>query len=88
MYFFLANLFVGLTSDIFCKGPEHHYAKETKAPEEKTKSSATPVFTKKENSTLEQRIEVLDWHHKNGQTKQRQLDILDPSPLTFKSSNC
>ena len=29
------------------------------------KQKATPVFTKKENATLEQRIEVLDWHHKS-----------------------
>ena len=67
--FFLANIFVGLTSDIFYKGPEHHHEKETKAPEEKTKSLATPVFTTKENSTLEQHIEVLDWHHKNSQNQ-------------------
>lgn len=28
-----------------------------------------PVFTKKENATLAQRIEILDWHHKNGQNQ-------------------
>ena len=38
--FFLANIFVDLTSDIFCKGPKHYHEKETNAPEEKTKSSA------------------------------------------------
>jgi len=28
-----------------------------------------PVFTKKENATLAQRIEILDWHHKNKQSQ-------------------
>jgi len=27
------------------------------------------VFTKKENATLAQCIEILDWHHKNGQNQ-------------------
>ena len=27
---------------------------------------ATPVFVKKENSTLAQQIEILDWYHKHG----------------------
>jgi hypothetical protein len=27
---------------------------------------ATPVFTKKENATLTQQIEILDWHHEHG----------------------
>lgn len=31
-----------------------------------TKQAPKPVFTKKENATLAQRIEILDWHHKNG----------------------
>jgi len=29
--------------------------------------SATPTFTKKENATLAQRIEILDWHHEHGE---------------------
>jgi hypothetical protein len=28
-----------------------------------------PVFTKKENATLAQQIEILDWHHKNGKNQ-------------------
>jgi len=31
--------------------------------------SDTSVFTKKENATLAQRIEILDWHHKNGKNQ-------------------
>jgi hypothetical protein len=31
--------------------------------------SDTPVFTKKENATLAQHIEILDWHHKNGKNQ-------------------
>ena len=31
-----------------------------------TKQASTSVSAKKENATLEQRIDILDWHHKNG----------------------
>jgi hypothetical protein len=45
------------------KGSEHEKKfKETK----KKPAQPAPIFTKKENSRLEQRIEILDWHHKNG----------------------
>ncbi|KAF8812709.1 hypothetical protein BYT27DRAFT_7251638 [Phlegmacium glaucopus] len=30
-----------------------------------------PVFTKKENATLAQRIEILDWHNKNGKNQSK-----------------
>ncbi|KAI9440580.1 hypothetical protein H4582DRAFT_1788482, partial [Lactarius indigo] len=46
--------------------------KENKVPKEKpVPAQAAPVFTKKENATLAQRIEILDWYHKHkqGQTK-------------------
>jgi hypothetical protein len=45
--------------------------KEDKAQEQKVqvKEKATPIFTKKENATLAQRIEILDWHHKNGKNQ-------------------
>lgn len=29
------------------------------------------MFTKKENATLAQRIEILDWHHKNGKNQSK-----------------
>jgi len=32
-------------------------------------ASDPPVFMRKENSTLKQRIEILDWHHKNGKNQ-------------------
>lgn len=53
----------------FCKGSEHE--KQVKEPKKKPIQSSAPVFTKKENATLTQRIEILDWHHANGtnQTK-------------------
>ena len=34
-----------------------------------SQKSVAPVFTKKENSTLGQRIEILNWHHQNGQNQ-------------------
>ncbi|KAJ6491614.1 hypothetical protein C8R47DRAFT_1044693 [Mycena vitilis] len=36
---------------------------ERKKPEKGKKAPAAPIFTKKENTTLAQRIEILDWHH-------------------------
>lgn len=32
-------------------------------------ASEPPSSTKKQNSTLQQRIEILDWHHKNGKNQ-------------------
>ncbi|KAJ6450820.1 hypothetical protein C8R47DRAFT_1230103 [Mycena vitilis] len=34
-----------------------------KPTKDTTKQPAAPTFTKKENATLAQRIEILDWHH-------------------------
>jgi hypothetical protein len=48
----------------FCEGSK--FEKKHKEPKKKSTSPATPVFTKKENVTLAQRIEILDWHHKHG----------------------
>ena len=47
-------------------GPENEAPANNNAP---TKAKAT--FVKKENATLAQRIEILDWHNANGlnQTK-------------------
>jgi hypothetical protein len=42
-------------------GPE-----ERKAKPQAEKEKAPPVFTKKENATLKQKIETLDWHHAQG----------------------
>ena len=46
-----------------------HQGKETKSKEygsmRSKEKQATPVFTKKENATLAQRIEILNWHHEN-----------------------
>ena len=46
------------------------YKKDPKAPIKKSdKPAPAPAFAKKENATLAQRIEILDWHHKNGQNQ-------------------
>jgi hypothetical protein len=42
------------------------------------KPAAAPVFTKKENATLAQHIEILDWHNKNGQNQSRTAQHFDP----------
>ena len=54
-------------TNFFCVGSEHE--KKTKIPKTKLNQPADPVFTKKENTTLEQRIKILDWYHKNGQNQ-------------------
>ena len=50
-----------------------HQGKETKSKEygstRSKEKQATPVFVKKENATLVQRIEILDWHHANKATQ-------------------
>jgi hypothetical protein len=40
-----------------------------KAKTKKATAQSAPVFTKKENATLTQRIEILDWHHENGRNQ-------------------
>jgi hypothetical protein len=37
-----------------------------------------PVFTKKENATLVQRIEILDWFHANGENQSKTARHFDP----------
>ncbi|KAF8229004.1 hypothetical protein L208DRAFT_1214064, partial [Tricholoma matsutake] len=52
-----------------------------KEPSEKkmsNKECSTPVFTKKENATLAQRIEILDWYHKNGKNQSKMAKHFDP----------
>ncbi|KAF8229970.1 hypothetical protein L208DRAFT_1401273 [Tricholoma matsutake] len=49
-------------------GPE-----ERKKPS-REKKKADPVFTKKENATIAQRIEILDWYHKHSGPKKSQVN--------------
>ncbi|KAF8229914.1 hypothetical protein L208DRAFT_1284437, partial [Tricholoma matsutake] len=37
-----------------------------------------PVFTKKENATLAQQIEILEWHHKNSANQTATAQHFDP----------
>jgi Tc5 transposase DNA-binding domain len=45
---------------------------ERKAPS-REKKKPDPVFTKKENATIAQRIEILDWYHKHSGPKKSQV---------------
>jgi hypothetical protein len=66
-----------------CTGPV-----ERKAPQKKDKKPAAPGFTKKENATLAQRIEILDWHHAQAKPSQRKTaSILPQSTQTFALNN-
>jgi hypothetical protein len=56
------------------KGPEP--IAQPKQKESKSKKKV-PVFTKKENATLAQRIEVLDWHHANGRNQSKTAKHFD-----------
>ena len=55
------------------------YEKEPKPTKKKSQSDtpAAPVFMKKENATLAQHIEILDWHHKNGQNQSEMAHHFD-----------
>jgi hypothetical protein len=58
--------FLALTDD--CKGPEDK-PKGTQSPPENGATAA--ISKKKENATLEQRIEVLDWFNANGRNQSK-----------------
>jgi hypothetical protein len=40
-------------------------------------TSLSSKFVKKENATLEQRVEILDWHHANGENQSRTAKHFD-----------
>jgi hypothetical protein len=42
------------------------------------KNGPAPIFTKKENATLAQRIEILDWFHANGENQSKTAQHFDP----------
>ena len=50
-------------------GPEN--PSSTRPCHEKENKKPLPVFTRKENATLAQRIAILDWHHENGKNQSR-----------------
>jgi hypothetical protein len=52
---------------IFSIGSE--YEKKAKEPKKKNIQPEVPVFTKKENAMLRQRIKILDWYHVNGKNQ-------------------
>lgn len=55
------------------KGPENKPKKVSS-----NKEHAAPVFTKKENATLDQRIEILNWYHANGKNQSKTAKHFDP----------
>ena len=54
-------------TDILTEGSE--FEKQNREPKKKPVKPSIPTFTKKENASLEQRIEILDWYHKNGKSQ-------------------
>ena len=55
------------------------FEKTPKEPKKKlVKPAATPVFTRKEIATIAQRIEILDWHNKNGKNQSKTAQHFDP----------
>ncbi len=70
------RLIVTVKTDSWCdKGPEHK-PQDVSKPTKRVK--AKPVFTRKENATLAQRIEILDWYHKNGKNQTKAAHHFDP----------
>jgi hypothetical protein len=67
-----------------------HKGSEPKAkePSEKKMSNkewSAPVFTKKENVTLAQHIENLDWYHKNGKHQSKTAKHFDAIYLNLRN---
>jgi hypothetical protein len=62
-----------------CKGPEDK-------PKEcvPNKEATAPVFTRKENATLAQRIEIRDWYHANGRNQSKTAKHFDPKYPNLK----
>jgi hypothetical protein len=59
----------------------HEGSEHKKHPKESKKQPCQPaatLFTKKENATLAQQIEILDWHHKNGANQTTTAQHFDP----------
>ncbi|KAH9058006.1 hypothetical protein EDB83DRAFT_2520871 [Lactarius deliciosus] len=51
------------------KCPDPKKEKHLEKGNKKKMTPSAPIFTKKENATLAQWIEILDWHHKNGRNQ-------------------
>jgi len=61
------------------EGSDHEKnPKEPKKKPNQPAAPAPPVFVKKENATLAQRIQILDWHHKNGKNQTATAKHFDP----------
>ena len=58
---------------LFYLGPLQH----TNTSHEQIKSAPAPKFQKKENATLTQWIEILDWHHANGENQTKTAKHFD-----------
>ncbi|KAG6903965.1 hypothetical protein DXG01_013601 [Tephrocybe rancida] len=48
------------------------------------KKEKEPVFTKKENATLAQQIEILDWYHANGKNQSKTAQHFSPKYPNLK----
>ena len=61
-------------------GPE--LSSVTTSGDNQQKDMPKLAFTRKENATLEQRIEILNWHHANGKNQQKtakHFDVIFPN---------
>jgi hypothetical protein len=57
-----------------CKGPED----KLKGSMPNKGAAAGPIYTKKENATLEQRIEIINWHNANGKNQSKTARHFNP----------
>ena len=65
---------------LFYLGPLQH----ANTSHEQIKSAPAPKFQKKENATLTQRIEILDWHHANGENQTKTAKHFDAIYLNLQ----
>ena len=59
-------------------GPEKKEIDQPAKAQKNSKSDPAPVFTHKENATIAQRIEILDWYHANGKNQSKTAKHFDP----------
>ena len=74
------DLFSSMAGTDQPKGTEPSHKK----PVKENVHSPMPVFTKKENATLEQRIEVLNWYHANGKNQSKMAKHFDKTYPNLK----
>ena len=63
--------------NIFCKGSDYEKVPKVPKKTDQPMTDPKPMFTRKENATLAQRIEILDGYHANGKNQSQTAKHFD-----------